>query len=93
MNGTGHITSYARLGTVLAGLLLLTTITVTAARFDLGVWNLAIALAIASGKASLVLMEFMHLRSESRLLTGTFLLTVAILAVFIGFLFLDVAFR
>lgn len=49
-------------GAVLAGLLVLTVVTVAAAGFNFGSMNVVIALVIASMKASLVALFFMHLR-------------------------------
>ena len=46
----------------LIGLLILTAITVAAASFDFGQGNVVIALIIATIKASLVVLFFMHLR-------------------------------
>jgi cytochrome c oxidase subunit 4 len=63
----------------LIGLLILTVITVVAAGFDFGSANVVIALTIASLKASLVALFFMHLRWEKKI--------NAIIAV-AGFLFL-----
>jgi len=54
-------------GIVLGGLLILTVTTYLAARIDLGKLNLIIALAIATAKASLVVLYFMHARYSSRL--------------------------
>jgi cytochrome c oxidase subunit 4 len=60
---TTHVHGGPRVyGAVLAGLLVLTIVTVTAAGFDFGSWNVVIALVIASLKASLVALFFMHLR-------------------------------
>ncbi|MBI4565804.1 MAG: cytochrome C oxidase subunit IV family protein [Planctomycetes bacterium] len=53
---------------VYAVLLALTGLTVAAARFDLGRFNLAIALAIAGTKALAVIVYFMHARSAGRLI-------------------------
>lgn len=53
------------LGTA-AGLLALTALTVALARFDLGTGSIGIALAIASAKATLVALFFMHLKYEHR---------------------------
>jgi cytochrome c oxidase subunit 4 len=50
----------------LAGLLALTAATVAIARVPLGPWNAPVALAIATAKASLVLLVFMHLRRGPR---------------------------
>jgi cytochrome c oxidase subunit 4 len=60
--------------TVLAALLVLTGITVTASYIDFGspAVNVVIALAIASLKASLVALYFMHLRYDKPLLSVIF---------------------
>ena len=52
---------------VLFALLILTVITVAAARVDFGALNTIIALAIASTKAFLVLAYFMHLKYDDKL--------------------------
>ena len=85
--------SYRLLAGVLAVLFALTALTVGAASIDLGSWNVWVALAIATMKASLVLLFFMHLKYEGRVLKLSFLATVGFLAIIIGFLFFDIAFR
>jgi cytochrome c oxidase subunit 4 len=52
---------------ILFALLLGTTLTVWASFIDLGFWNPIIALAIATTKATLVLLYFMHVRYSTRL--------------------------
>jgi cytochrome c oxidase subunit 4 len=67
---------------VCGALLVLTLATTLIGRVDLGAWNLVIALAIASGKASLIALYFMHLRFRggvSRLLALGALLWLLIL--------------
>ncbi|SCY58040.1 cytochrome C oxidase subunit IV family protein [Desulfoluna spongiiphila] len=88
-----HIASYGRLMAVLAALLVLTGVTVAASYVDLGPLNVWVALMIASTKASLVLLFFMHIGVEGRLVVASFLSTVFFLAIMIGFTFWDVAFR
>ncbi|MCP4673581.1 MAG: caa(3)-type oxidase subunit 4 [Desulfobacula sp.] len=88
-----HIMEYKTHVLVLAGLLVLTGITVSVSYIDLGQFNVWIALCIASLKCSLVLMFFMHLKYENRVLVLSFLGTVFFLAVMISFIFWDVAFR
>ncbi|MBT4288293.1 MAG: caa(3)-type oxidase subunit 4 [Deltaproteobacteria bacterium] len=88
-----HGISYGTLLSVLTTLLALTAITVYASQIDMGALNIWVALLIASTKASLVLMFFMHLRYESGLLKYTFTITVFTLAIIIGLTFWDVAFR
>jgi cytochrome c oxidase subunit IV len=57
-----HIVSPKIYVLVLLALLLGTTLTVVAALQDFGPWNIVIALAIATGKATLVILFFMHAR-------------------------------
>ncbi len=53
--------------TILLALLLGTALTVWASFIDLGFWNPIIALAIASTKALLVLLYFMHVKYSTNL--------------------------
>jgi cytochrome c oxidase subunit 4 len=52
---------------ILLALLVGTGLTVWASFVDLGPWNPVIALAIATGKATLVVLYFMHVKYSSRL--------------------------
>ena len=88
-----HILTYKKLLRVLSILFILTVVTILASRFDLGWLNIWIALLIASAKSSLVLLYFMHLKYENKVFMATFLMTILFVAVFIGFMFWDVAFR
>jgi len=72
-----------------ATLLVLTGITVVVAEFQLGEWNLIVAMAIAALKATLVLLFFMHLKYDNKLYSFAFLISIAFLAVFIVFTMLD----
>jgi len=93
MENKNHIFAYKNLFYVLLALLALTGITVGASFVDMGKLNVWVALGIASAKASLVLIIFMHLKFEGRALILSFLSTVFFLAILIGFTFWDVAFR
>ena len=53
--------------TILFALLVGTALTVWAAFVDLGFWNPIIALAIATTKATLVVLYFMHVRYSTKL--------------------------
>ena len=53
---------------VFAALIVLTGVTATVATIDLGPLNIVVALLIAMGKASLVMLFFMHLRWSTRLI-------------------------
>lgn len=88
-----HIQSYKTLLYTLLSLILLTVITVAVAQWDLGIFNVPTALMIASVKASLVLLIFMHLKYEGAVLQYSFLITIFFLVIMITFTFWDVAFR
>lgn len=55
-----HVVSPKLYLVILLALLLGTYLTVTAAMRDFGPWNIVIALAIATTKATLVVLYFMH---------------------------------
>ncbi len=88
-----HILSFTQLGMVLALLLVLTGVTVGVSYLDLGFFNVPIALAIACTKVSFVLLFFMHLKYEGRVINISFISTVLVLVLLIGLTFFDVAFR
>lgn len=88
-----HLLSYTTLALVLGLLLLLTGVTIGVSYLDMGFFNVPIALGIACTKVTLVLLYFMHLKFEGRVITLSFLCTIAFLAIMIGFTFWDVAFR
>jgi cytochrome c oxidase subunit IV len=64
-----HVVSWRLYVSIFLGLCVLTAATVFAAGVDFGPFNTVIALAIASLKATLVIMFFMHLRWSPRLTT------------------------
>jgi len=92
-NQSSHIISYNFLILVLAALLALTGVTIGVSFINMGRLNVWIALLIASTKGSLVLLYFMHLKYESRVMFLSFLGTVFFLSIMISFTFWDVAFR
>jgi cytochrome c oxidase subunit IV len=77
----GHVTPLPIYLAVFATLMVLTAVTVIVAYYDFGPWNKVIALGIASFKATIVVMYFMHVKYASRLtklfaVTGVFFLMV-----------------
>ncbi len=66
-----HIVTPLQYGMVFLTLLVFTGITVGAAYVDLGVFNPVIALAIASFKAVVVILFFMHVKYQSNLIKMT----------------------
>jgi cytochrome c oxidase subunit 4 len=62
-----HIVPIPVYVTIFAALLVFTGVTIAVAYVDLGPLNIAVALAIAFFKASLVVLYFMHVKYSSRL--------------------------
>ena len=86
--------SSARYFYVWIALLVLTAITVTTAELNVGRAGIIIVLAIAAGKSTLVLLWFMHLRSEKRLLLKLLVpIAIGTLAIFIGLTYTDILTR
>src|SRR5512138_1231351 len=80
--------------TIWLSLLFLTGVTVTAAYLNLGRISIIIVLFIAATKSTLVLLYFMHLRYEKRLLIKLLIPgSIVLLAVFIILTFSDVISR
>lgn len=88
-----HVLSFAQLGMVLAVLLVLTVVTVGVSYIHLGFLNIPIALTIACTKVTFVLLFFMHLKYEGRVINISFISTVMVLVILISFTFWDVAYR
>ena len=83
--------TYARYMWIWAALLVLTAITVTTAGLNVGRVGIIVVLAIAAVKSTLVLLYFMHLRWEKRLLLKILVpIAIAALAIFIGLTYTDV---
>ena len=78
---------------VWGALLILLGMTIAAAKIYFSNYSVLINLLIASIKAFLVLMFFMHLKYEGRFLKGLVLLTIAALTFIIALTFSDVWFR
>lgn len=60
----GHPASMTMLVSVFGALMVLTTLTVIVAQYDLGAIDLSIAMVIATIKATLVAVFFMHLNHD-----------------------------
>jgi cytochrome c oxidase subunit 4 len=89
----GHVVPESTFLKVLIALLVLTVITVLAAQVDMGKWNIAGALVIASVKASLVIAVFMHGKYENKIIWTYILVPFILLAIMIGGIFTDDPFR
>lgn len=89
-HGVAHHLPFWLLVAVFAALLVLTFVTVTAIKIDFGrMTNLWIALTIATIKAALVILYFMHLKYERPFNAVILISTFLFVALFIGFALLD----
>lgn len=88
-----HETGNRRYITVWGVLMVLTAVTVAVSYVHLGMMNVVVALLIASAKASLVALFFMHLREETRLVWGFALTPLFFLILIIAGTLTDTLFR
>jgi len=65
---SGHVVPKRIYVAVFSALVVLTLVTIRASFVDLGPFNVAVALAIACFKATLVILYFMHVRYSPRLI-------------------------
>lgn len=97
MSHSNHATSYHSHGAlymkVFIALLVLTVITVAVSRVDFGTWNVVIAMLVASVKAMLVAVVFMHLSHEDKSTWLYAIFPLILMAILIGLLFLDNPYR
>ncbi|OGR46908.1 MAG: hypothetical protein A2X40_02895 [Elusimicrobia bacterium GWC2_65_9] len=84
--------SYQTITTVWAALLVLTGLLVAASGVS-PFWAVAAMLTLTPLKAGLVLYYFMHLKYEGPLIKGMVAIALTTLVIFIGMMFLDLAFR
>ncbi len=89
----GHEAGYRTYVAIWVALLLLLGLTIAAAKVYLSSYSVLVNLFIASVKAILVLMFFMHLKYEGSFLKSLVLLTLAALTVIIALTFSDVWYR
>ena len=89
----GHVVQFRVYLLVLLGLLFLTFVTVAISRFDFGEWNIVASMCVASIKATLVAMFFMHLKFENKFTLGYAAFPLMLLAILISGVFIDNPFR
>jgi len=89
-HGLAHVVSIRVLLTTISILLVLTIMTVAATWWDFGRGaNLFIAMVIATVKATLVGLYFMHLRYDKKLHTIAFVSGLLLAILFVGFALMD----
>jgi cytochrome c oxidase subunit IV len=88
-----HITSYKTLALTLLALLVITAASVGITRIELGPLNTAAALILASIKALIVLVVFMHLKFETPLFSWLTAAVFVLIVLVIIVTFFDYSFR
>ena len=88
-----HITEYSTLGKVLILLLILATLSVGVAWFDLQQLTIIVAMVIACVKVYIVLIKFMHLQFEKMVFKLMVRMVFLVIAVIFILLFADYWFR
>lgn len=88
-----HISPYRSHLLVLGVLILLTILTVAITSIHLGPFNTVAAMLIASTKAAIVLLYFMHLRFDNKIYRFMVTLVLVIYAVVIIITFFDYLYR
>lgn len=86
-----HVASVKLLLVVWVCLMIGTWLTVAASNVDMGWLNIWVGLAIATGKAVLVALYYMHLRWDRPFNAFVFLAAFFFLFLFIGFAMMDTA--
>ena len=84
-----HPMPWQTLVNVFIALLVLTAVTVIAANYPTGSWDAWIALGIATVKATLVALYFMHLRHDKSFNALVFLSALVFVGLFLGFVLMD----
>ena len=85
----GHTSPYSTYLSVFIALLVFTFITVLVSRFDFGSLNLVVAMLVASVKAMLVALFFMHLKYERATTWLYAAFPLVLLAIMMGGIFMD----
>jgi cytochrome c oxidase subunit IV len=85
----GHVVPASVFLNVLIVLMILTVITVAVSRVDLGAWNIVVAMIVASIKAGIVGLFFMHLKYENPMIWAYVAFPLILLVIMIGGLLID----
>jgi cytochrome c oxidase subunit 4 len=88
-DGPGHVLDRSVYNKVFVSLLVLTVITVAVSRVDFGVLNMVVAMVVASVKATIVALFFMHLKYEDKITWLFAFFPILLLFTLIGGVFTD----
>lgn len=89
----GHILPFRIYVLVFGALIVLTVFTVTVSRYDFGAWNIVVAMLVASVKAMLVALFFMHLKYEKPTTWLYAFFPILLLGLLLAGVFIDNPFR
>ena len=89
----GHVVPASVFIRVFGILVVLTLVTVAISLVDMGAMNIVVAMLVASCKALLVALFFMHLKYEHPMLWMYAVIPLIILALLLGGVFIDNPFR
>lgn len=89
----GHIVPHSTYKAIFITLIVLTVFTVAVSRVDFGSLNIVIAMLVASVKAMLVAMFFMHLKYEKPVTWLFAAFPIVLLALLLAGVFIDNPFR
>ncbi len=89
----GHVVPASVFIKIFAALVLLTLVTVAISLVDMGPMNIVVAMLVASCKAALVALFFMHLKYEHPMVWMYAIIPLVILALLLGGVFIDNPFR
>ncbi|QDU41180.1 hypothetical protein Mal4_55450 [Maioricimonas rarisocia] len=85
-----HVMPLKVLFTIFGALIFFTILTVALAQLDLGQYEIIVTMVIATIKASLVAVYFMHLRYDNPFNAVVFVFSLVFVALFLGFTLADV---
>jgi cytochrome c oxidase subunit IV len=88
-HGLAHVMPISVLVSTFLALIFFTVVTVGSSYLTLGNWDLPLAMVIATIKAALVAVYFMHLRYDKVLNTLFVLFSLAFVALFLGMTLAD----
>jgi|TARA_B110000263_G_C15280530_1_gene498138 cytochrome c oxidase subunit 4 len=88
-----HITPLKTYLVIAGTLFFLTAVTVWVSYFDFGSFNIVIAMGVATVKATLVALFFMHLLWDDKKNLTMFIMSLMFLGIFITITLLDTGFR
>ena len=88
-HGLAHVMPVSTMLTVFGALVLLTLLTVAAAQISFGAWEVWVSLGIASVKATLIAVYFMHLKYDKPFNALVFFSSLVFVGLFLALTLMD----